>query len=302
MSRISLLANAKINLFLEVGARRADGYHDVLSVMQSVSLSDRVTVTAGEGTAPGISLRCGDLPGDRQNIAYRAAELFYSVCGQEPRADIFIEKNIPVAAGLAGGSADGAAVLRALNLLEGEPLGEDTLSRMAARIGADLPFCLTGGTMLAGGIGEELSGLPPMPDQTILIVKRSEGVSTPAAFAELDRVRAERGTAFSAGSGQRAADAMVAALGRGDSQGIGRELYNAFSDLPYAMRLGTDAVADICRAHGGAAQLSGTGPSVFSLFSAEVEAAVAADAVRDVCPDAACFICRPARRGLYILG
>lgn len=300
MSRVSLLANAKINLFLEVGARRADGYHDVVSVMQSVSLSDRVTVTAGEGTAPRISLRCGDLPGDRQNIAYRAAELFYLVCGQEPRADIFIEKNIPVAAGLAGGSADGAAVLRALNLLEGEPLGEDTLSRMAARIGADLPFCLTGGTMLAGGIGEELSGLPPMPDQTILIVKRSEGVSTPAAFAELDRVRAERGTVVAAD--RRTADAMVAALGRGDSQGIGRELYNAFSDLPYAMWLGTDAVADICRAHGGAAQLSGTGPSVFSLFSAEVEAAVAADAVRDACPDVACFICRPARRGLYILG
>lgn len=299
MSRISLLANAKINLFLEVGARRADGYHDVVSVMQSVSLADRVTVTAGEGTAAGISLRCGNLPGDRQNIAYRAAELFYSVCGRETRADIFIEKNIPVAAGLAGGSADGAAVLRSLNLLEGEPLGQDALSLMAARLGADLPFCLNGGTMLAGGIGEELSPLPPMPDQTILIVKRSEGVSTPAAFAELDRVRAERGAALAAD--RRAADAMVAALGRGDSLGVGHELYNVFSDLPYALRLGTDAVADICRAHGGAAQLSGTGPSVFSLFSAEVEASVAADAVRDAWSDAGCFICRPARRGLCII-
>lgn len=297
MSRITLAANAKINLFLEVGARRADGYHDVVSVMQSVSLADRVTVTAGSDTANGISLRCGDLPTDSQNIAYRAADLFYSECGLPPRADIVIDKHIPVAAGLAGGSADGAAVLFALNTLEGEPFGRNALRLMAARLGADLPFCLFGGTQLAGGIGEELTPLPPMPDCTILIIKRREGVSTPAAFAELDRVRAERGE----GHTPRAVNAMTAALRGGDIGAVGRELYNAFADLPYARRLGTADISDVCRMRGGAARLSGTGPSVFAVFTAEVEAAVAADDVRGIFCDAEVFYCRPTREGISVL-
>ncbi len=297
MSRIALMANAKINLFLEVGARRTDGYHEVTSVMQSVSLADRVTVTVGESAAGGISLRCGELPGDRQNIAYRAAELFYAECGVAPRVDILIDKHIPVAAGLAGGSADGAAVLLALNALEGEPFGCEALRLMAACLGADVPFCLCGGTMLAEGIGDKLTPLSPMPDCTILIIKRHDGVSTPIAFSELDRVRSETSGVYI----RRTAEAITTALDDGDVLAVGRELYNAFSELPYAKLLGTSDIADICCAHGGAARLSGTGPSVFSLYSAEVTAAVAADDVRDVYRDAAAFICRPAREGLRVL-
>ena len=153
MKKIRINANAKINLFLEVGARRADGYHDIESVMQSVTLCDTVTVCAGEEVPEGIRLECGGLYTDERNIAYRAAALFFAESGSEPRADIVIEKRIPIAAGLAGGSTDGAAVLYALNAIYDGVLDDKKLHALAARLGADVPFCLDGGTALARGIG-----------------------------------------------------------------------------------------------------------------------------------------------------
>ena len=149
MKKIRINANAKINLFLEVGARRADGYHDIESVMQSVTLCDTVTVCAGEEVPEGIRLECGGLYTDERNIAYRAAALFFAESGSEPRADIVIEKRIPIAAGLAGGSTDGAAVLYALNAIYDGVLDGKKLHALAARLGADVPFCLDGGTALA---------------------------------------------------------------------------------------------------------------------------------------------------------
>ena len=149
MKKIRINANAKINLFLEVGARRADGYHDIESVMQSVTLCDTVTVCAGEEVPEGIRLECGGLYTDERNIAYRAAALFFAESGSEPRADIVIEKRIPIAAGLAGGSTDGAAVLYALNAIYDGVLDDKKLHALAARLGADVPFCLDGGTALA---------------------------------------------------------------------------------------------------------------------------------------------------------
>ena len=187
--KIEINANAKINLFLEVGLRRADGYHDIESVMQAVTLCDKVTVEAGDGVGRGIALECDGLPTDRGNIAYRAAELFCRAAGIEPHVKIHIEKRIPVAAGLAGGSTDGAAVLYALNAIYDGVLDGKKLHALAARLGADVPFCLDGGTALARGIGEQLSECPVLPDCHILIAKRSEGVLTPEAFRELDRSR-----------------------------------------------------------------------------------------------------------------
>lgn len=285
--KIEINANAKINLFLEVGLRRADGYHDIESVMQAVTLSDKVTVEAGDGVGRGIVLECDGLPTDRGNIAYRAAELFCRAAGIEPHVKIHIEKRIPVAAGLAGGSTDGAAVLRALRAIFGD-VSADELMDIAAGIGADVPFCVAGGTALARGIGEQLSECPVLPDCHILIAKRSEGVLTLEAFRELDRSR--EGVRYIG----RSAERMLAALRTGDISEIGNELYNAFGTLPYASRLGADVIAATCRDHGGYPLLSGSGPSVFALFEDENDAARAMSSVCGIYPDAAVFICRPA--------
>ena len=141
-------ANAKLNLYLDITGRRADGYHLLETVMQSITLADGVTVVVSAGN--GISLSCDreDVPTDSRNTAYRAAEYFMEAAGVSGTVCIDIEKHIPSGAGMGGGSADAAAVLRALNMAYGEPLTEDSLLEIAARVGADVPFCLVGGTRL----------------------------------------------------------------------------------------------------------------------------------------------------------
>lgn len=138
-------ANAKLNLYLDITGRRADGYHLLETVMQSITLADGVTVVVSAGN--GISLSCDreDVPTDSRNTAYRAAEYFMEAAGVSGTVCIDIEKHIPSGAGMGGGSADAAAVLRALNMAYGEPLTEDSLLEIAARVGADVPFCLVGG-------------------------------------------------------------------------------------------------------------------------------------------------------------
>ncbi len=296
MAELILRANAKINLFLEVGGRREDGYHDIVSVMQSVSLADEVSVRTEADADAGIRLDCGELPGDERNIAYRAAEMFYSEVGISPRADIVIRKQIPVAAGLAGGSTDGAAVLYALERMYGNPLGLSRLTACAARLGADVPFCLFGGAMLAEGIGERLSPCTPLPDCTVLIAKRSEGVLTAGAFGALDRLRG--GSGFSL----RKPQGMLDAVAGGSLRDIGEELYNAFEALPYAETLGTHRIRKICRAFGGYALLSGSGPSVFALFEQRDAADNAARSLRSEYSDISVFLCSPVKSNFGLNG
>ena len=174
---------AKINLTLDVTGRRDDGYHTVKMVMQSVTLHDtvKVEITHGEKKPRGIVLSCNlpYLPLDEHNLAYRAADLFYQQTGTLlETCEIHIEKRIPVAAGLAGGSTDAAAVLRALNTLHETGLTDDELCEMGLKLGADVPYCLRGGTMLAEGIGEELTALSPMPHCWVVLCKPPFAVFT----------------------------------------------------------------------------------------------------------------------------
>ena len=191
--RTMIEARAKINLTLDVTGKREDGYHLVKMVMQSVDLHDdvRVTVVRGEKKPRGIVLSCSlpFLPTDERNLAYRAAELFYKETGTTlETCEIFIEKRIPIAAGLAGGSTDAAAVLRALNQLHDTGLSRDRLCEMGLKLGADVPYCLIGGTMLAEGIGEKLTELSPMQPCYVVLCKPPFAVSTKEVYQEIDSV------------------------------------------------------------------------------------------------------------------
>lgn len=181
-SFLTTFAYAKINLALAVHGIREDGYHELQSVMQSIELHDIVRIRRrGEK----VVCRCGALSGPG-NLAYKAAVLFLEQRGQSEGIEIEIEKHIPVQAGLAGGSTDAAATLRLLNQLYGEPLDRDTLHALAGRCGADVAFCLRGGTMWATGRGEVLELLPSAPEMDLVLIKPDTGVNTGEAYRRFD--------------------------------------------------------------------------------------------------------------------
>lgn len=249
---------AKINLFLEVGEKRPDGYHDIDSVMQAVTLCDRVTVTLEEGEGK-ITLFCDhpDLPTDDGNIAYRAAQVYLAKAGITGYdVKIEIEKKIPLAAGLAGGSADCAGVLRCLqNLLSA--LSEDTLYDLGRQLGADVPFCLRSGCCRTEGIGEVLTPYPSLSrDAIIVIAKGGEGVSTAQAYRQMDLPR-ERCTS----------SAMLYALEHGDGNEVAALLYNSFERVILPTHKEASYAKSLMIAEGAAgALMSGSGPSVFGIF------------------------------------
>ena len=172
-------AYAKVNLTLDILGVREDGYHELETVFQAIDLCDLVAVSVHR--QGGISLRCNlpYLPTDGRNLAVKAAEAFFRAAGVEnPGLHINIKKVIPVGAGMAGGSTDAACVLRLLNRAFGLPLSDKKLAETALTLGADVPFCLWGGTALAGGVGEKLKPLSPMPDCFLVVGKPSFSVST----------------------------------------------------------------------------------------------------------------------------
>ena len=185
---IKVKAAAKVNLTLYVTGKRADGYHDLNSIMQSVGLYEYVTLTANDSGAVTISCDKDGIPCDDRNIAVKCAYRFFEKAGvTDSGLHIDIQKNIPVQAGLAGGSADGAAVLRGLNEMYARPLSESDLLSVGLSVGADIPFCLTGGTALAEGVGDILTPLAPMCSAVFVIVKPEIGISTAQAYGAVDR-------------------------------------------------------------------------------------------------------------------
>lgn len=252
-------AYAKINISLDVAGKRPDGYHEMVMPMQTVSLCDELSIRfEGEGVRARSNLRY--VPGDERNLAVRAAKLYLEAVGEGQQGlRIELQKSIPVGAGMGGGSADAAAVLRALNRAYEERLSRDELTALAAAIGSDVAFCLIGGTMLATGRGEELSELPPLPPCTIVIVKPSFSISTPELFKKLDRapVRIHPDTA-----------GLVAALEQGDLPGVCRRLYNVFEDVSdRRMRSIRQIKSGLLDGGALGAVMTGTGSAVFGLFS-----------------------------------
>ncbi|MGO0121653.1 4-(cytidine 5'-diphospho)-2-C-methyl-D-erythritol kinase [Desulfothermobacter acidiphilus] len=256
------LARAKVNLALEVRGLRADGYHEVLTVLQSVALAD---VLLFSPAAEGLFLEVSGEPVPREdNLVLLAAERLRQATGYRGGALIRLQKNIPVAAGLGGGSADAAATLLALNRLWGLGCPEEFLLTLAGELGADVPFCLRGGTFLGKGRGDDLIPLPPLPTLGVLLVKPLYGLSTAEVYKEFDLHLIS--PAFPA-------EIMGRRLEQGHWQAALRESGNVLEEVvfrrcPELRRLKEDLLG----AGALCAGLSGTGPTVFALFSSLEEA------------------------------
>lgn len=263
MNSLTINAPAKINLWLTVKGKRPDGYHEIESIMQTVTLFDTVTVTKDGGSAgKNIKITCSnpDVPCDERNLCHKAAVSFFGAAGiMEYGISVHIEKRIPMAAGLAGGSTDGAAVLVLLNRLYGSPFTEDELCALGGKLGADIPFCIRGGTCIAGGIGEKLTECSPMPDCFMVIACGGEGVSTPWAYKMIDECPTPVG-------GSDISE-LTKCLVAGDIHKAALKMKNSFEDVVLPHREVACQLKDIMISGGAVrAMMSGSGPSVFGIF------------------------------------
>jgi len=254
MTELRLRASAKINLFLEVLDRRTDGYHNIETVFQSIDLHDVIMLR--ENTSGTIEIKCDhpQVPLDSSNLAYRAAELLLSESGKRCGVQVEIIKNIPIGAGLAGGSTDAAATLVGLSELWklGYDIGE--LCRLGGKIGADVPFCLMGGTALGRGRGDELTRLEPFPETPVVIANPGFQVSTARAYESL-RLTRER----------KSGNILVGKMQRGDVSDIGDRLFNIFESVvieeyPLVRKIKEEFI----RSGALAALMTGSGPTVFA--------------------------------------
>ncbi|WP_432650752.1 4-(cytidine 5'-diphospho)-2-C-methyl-D-erythritol kinase [Huintestinicola sp.] len=261
MDSLTLNANAKINLYLDVTGRRADGYHLLETVMHTVSLCD--TVTLKKTGKSGIEISCSDplIPCNEKNIAYKCAAAFFERTGIFDRGvSIDIIKNIPSEAGMGGGSADGAAVLTGLNRLFSAGLSESELISLGAKIGADIPFCIKGGCGYCTGIGEIIEPLPKISG-TVLIGKGNTGISTPEAFGKIDSLGYRIGT-----EGIKDIFGNVRSLA--DIAPYCRNIFDDISRLDEVSQ-----IKKIMTDNGAVCSLmTGSGSAVFGLYDTEISA------------------------------
>lgn len=263
---MELQARAKLNLTLDVLGCRADGYHDLRMVMQSIELTDTLILRPGTGDGIQVGTNLKFLPNGDKNLAAIAARAFWEALGKEPvPLDIEIQKRIPVCAGMAGGSSDAAAVLRGLNEQEGFPFSVKELARVGERVGSDVPYCVLGGTALAEGRGEVLTVLPSLPKCHVVVCKPDFPISTPELFHRIDAVKVRR-RPDTAG--------VLAALEAGDLEGVARRMYNVFEDVLAERQAAqvTQIKRTLIEYGALGATMSGTGPTAFGLF-AELEQA-----------------------------
>ncbi len=280
-------AAAKINLMLDILARLDNGYHSLFMLMQSVDLYDTVTVETDSSGNIRITSDEDGIPCDKRNIAYKAAEAFFNFTGiKNEGISIHIEKRIPFAAGMAGGSADGAAVIAALNDIFETKLSQQDLCKIGLKVGADVPFCLTGGTCLAQNVGEILSPLPQLDDCYIVLAKPERGVSTKEAFA-----------AFDTATDVRHLDTcgMLYAASQGDLKEICKRTKNVFEQLIEVPE--RVPIKSTLNRHGAlAACMSGSGPTVYGIFDDESKAQSAASALKSIVKNI--YITKPVSSGL----
>ena len=284
---IAVEANAKINLTLDILGVRSDSYHEVEMVMQSVRLFDTIRL---ERAYDGIDLKM-DAPGiplDETNLAWKAAQLFLDICKIQAGVAIEIEKRIPIAAGLAGGSADAAGTIIGMNRLFGTGLSEQELCSLGAKIGSDVPFCIEGGTMLATGRGEILHRLPDLPPLFVVLAKPPVSVSTAWAYRTYDETGSSRHPDTSA---------MLEALSNGRVEDIANNLVNVLEESTIKAHPIVGDYKRVLAENGTMASLmSGSGPTVFAFAWTEKDANCAAAALSRNYPEASVFVVQTAGR------
>ena len=265
-------APAKVNLALDILGRRPDGYHDMRMVMQTISLCDTVTVRE---TGEGFTLHTGGdfIPAGKKTLEQRAAEAFFEAAGLPmPGLRVTLEKVTPAYAGLGGGSADVAALLRILRTAYAPEMSTGELERIGFAVGSDMPFCIHGGTCLAEGRGEVLTDLKPLPDCWFVLCKPDFGIPTPSLFARVDGGELTRRPDI---------DGMMAALQAGDLEGVAKRLGNVFEEVLPEEYHEVFAIKDRLLELGALnAAMSGSGPTVFGVFRNERIARQAAEVLK----------------------
>lgn len=274
--RIFEKAYAKLNLYLDVIGREADGFHSLRSVMQTVALADGVLLETAPAAVPSVTISVRGkyrVPVGEGNLCHRALMQYMSEAAIPMRIHVCLQKRIPVAAGLGGGSADAAAALRAVNRAAGNRFSTPRLLTLAEKLGSDVPFCLLGHTRLCEGRGERMQALPTLRDLPLVLVPSPERVSTPEAYALLDK--AYDGFATPCEHGRLSA--VTAAISAGDVKGLLPSLYNIFEAVILPVRAFAMQNRASLRSLGAAATLmSGSGPTVVGFFETEEAAALAA--------------------------
>lgn len=275
-------AYAKINLYLNVESRRNDGFHTIVSVMQSISLADEVYGEVSPSNTAAVSLKMenSDIPADEKNLAHRAATLFLEASGIKAKVSLTVVKHIPAAAGLAGGSADAAAVLRLLNEACGHPLSAERLLEVGASLGSDVPFCLVGGTCLCRGRGEILTPVSS-PTYHYVVAMPNAKVSTPAAYRRLDEIYSDFDGSIS-NPAKNGEHSVLQAL-TGGLDALSSSIFNLFEEAILPDCPDIDRIKNAMKKEGAiAAMMSGSGPSVFGIFESYEAAEKAAKLVGGV--------------------
>ena len=267
-------ALAKINLTLDVLGKRGDGYHDLQSIMQTISIRDDITLHLGTGEPWKLVCDKDWVPTDERNLAWKAAKVFFETLGKDPNGlAIEIVKRIPGEAGLGGGSADAGAVLRALNRYYDSPLSVYALCELGAQVGSDVPFCTLCGTAMVEGRGERLRKLPDIPEMFFVVCKPDFSVSTPELYQKLDE------TAIAHRPDQRA---MEAAIAKGDLAEIADKLGNVFEPVVISQHLELNYIISLLNSYGSyGQQMTGSGSAVFGIFDSFEYAAVACTMLKD---------------------
>ena len=277
MNNIEIKAKAKINITLDVLNKRKDGYHNVKMIMQTVDLYDMVYLKKIDRGIQ-ITTNLNYLPVNNKNIAYRAAELFFERTNiHNAGIHIDILKRIPVSAGLAGGSANAAAVLIAMNRLFDTGLQTEQLMEMGKSLGADVPYCIIGGTALAEGIGDIITLLPPMPTVTVVLAKPPFSISTASIYKKLnvDNIVTRPNT-----------EAVINAIYNQDIKGIAKEMYNVLEPVTSKNYKIINRIKNIMLGSGAlGAIMSGSGPTVFGVFENDIEARRAFNKLKTIVND-----------------
>ena len=284
MTTLYEAAYAKLNLTLDVLGKREDGYHDLKSVMQTISIRDDIEIDIGTGKPWILTCDKEGIPTDSSNLAWKAARVYFDTLKKDPDGiEIRITKRIPSEAGLGGGSADAAAVLRALNRHYGQPLSILALAELGAQVGSDVPFCTLCGTAMVEGRGERLRKLPDMPECVFVVCKPDFSCSTAELYKKLDETAIPKRPDH---------QAMESALLAGDLGKVAENVYNVFDPVVTADHLELNYIKSIFNSYGSVAQqMTGSGSAVFGIMPSFEFAAVVCSMLKENYPDV--FIAMP---------